>query len=462
MKNNGMRNGTICVLAAAALLLGGCAQGQGKMSYIGADAAKKQILAEVGLTESQVKINSVDMATKNGMDYYQVEFSDDKGNTYRYDIDALTGKVIESAAAGETAAETSAVAETTASQTGAAVGTMAAAAETTARQTDVAAGQTDTAAETIAAAAETTASQTGATAETKATAAALQAAAGGNAVMLTEEEAKLKALSHKTASEAGSSLTFVYSKLEWDDGKQVYDMVFSGGGKKYEYEIDAYSGEVLSVDIDIEPMQMQSQTASAGGRTAGNETAGSQTTGSQTAGNQTASQPSGNGTAAGKTGLTADEAKAKALAHAGLSAPQVTFTKTKSDWDDGRAIYEIDFYGSDGTEYEYEIDANTGDVVKYDTEAPKRQVYEQPTTAAAGSGSMLSADAAKKLALDQVPGATVNDIAEFETDRDDGRVEYEGKIYYGGMEYEFEIDAYSGAFRKWECEYDDDHHGLHH
>ena len=63
----------------------------------------------------------------------------------------------------------------------------------------------------------------------------------------------------------------------------------------------------------------------------------------------------------------------------------------------------------------------------------------------------------------QVPGATAGNIAEFETDRDDGRIEYEGKIYYGGMEYEFEIDAYSGAFRKWECEYDDDHyHDEHH
>ena len=96
MKNNSKRNGMFCALAVAALLLGGCAQGQGKMAYIGADAAKKQILAEVGLDESQVKINSVDMATKNGMDYYRVEFSDADGNVYRYDIEALTGKVIES------------------------------------------------------------------------------------------------------------------------------------------------------------------------------------------------------------------------------------------------------------------------------------------------------------------------------------------------------------------------------
>ena len=51
-----------------------------------------------------------------------------------------------------------------------------------------------------------------------------------------------------------------------------------------------------------------------------------------------------------------------------------------------------------------------------------------------------------------VPGATAADIREFETDHDDGRLEYEGKIYYNKMEYEFEIDGYSGAIRDWDVE----------
>ncbi len=52
----------------------------------------------------------------------------------------------------------------------------------------------------------------------------------------------------------------------------------------------------------------------------------------------------------------------------------------------------------------------------------------------------------------QVAGATAADIREFELDRDDGQVQYEGKIIYNGMEYEFEIDAYSGAIRSWDAE----------
>ncbi|HJB04112.1 MAG TPA: PepSY domain-containing protein, partial [Candidatus Evtepia excrementipullorum] len=52
----------------------------------------------------------------------------------------------------------------------------------------------------------------------------------------------------------------------------------------------------------------------------------------------------------------------------------------------------------------------------------------------------------------EVPGATASDIYEFETDRDDGRLEYEGTIYYDGTEYEFTIDGYSGAIRDWDVE----------
>lgn len=335
MKKNVKRMGMLCMLGVSALLLGGCAQGQGRMSYIGADAAKKQILAGLGLDESQVKIDHVDMATKNGLDYYQVEFSDDKGNTYRYDIDAMTGKVIESAADGT-------VVETTAE----------AAAETTV--------ETTTAAETSAltAAAETTA-------ETSALAAAAETAA-------------------ETAAATGA----------------------------------------------------------AGTKTVAN--------------NQTT-------TAAAGAKLTAEEAKAKALAHAGLSASQVTVTKAKLEWDDGKQVYDVEFYGSDRTEYEYEVDAETGEVIQYSSETPKTQGnVSQSAGGSAGSNSILSEEAAKQLALAQVPGATAADITEFETDRDDGRIAYEGTICHGGMEYEFEIDAYSGAFRKWECEHDDDHHASHH
>lgn len=61
----------------------------------------------------------------------------------------------------------------------------------------------------------------------------------------------------------------------------------------------------------------------------------------------------------------------------------------------------------------------------------------------------LSAYQAKTLALSYVPGARQSDITAFTTDTADGKMEYKGKIVYGGMLFDFTIDGYSGAIRAW-------------
>lgn len=59
---------------------------------------------------------------------------------------------------------------------------------------------------------------------------------------------------------------------------------------------------------------------------------------------------------------------------------------------------------------------------------------------------------AKKTALSRVSSATEKDICEWKLDYDDGRAEYEGKIIYGGMEYEFTINAATGVVTEWDAE----------
>jgi len=66
--------------------------------------------------------------------------------------------------------------------------------------------------------------------------------------------------------------------------------------------------------------------------------------------------------------------------------------------------------------------------------------------------SVITEQEAKEIALAKVPGATTDDIREFETDLDNGRKEYEGKIIYDDIEYEFEIDAKTGNITNWETE----------
>ena len=169
------------------------------------------------------------------------------------------------------------------------------------------------------------------------------------------------------------------------------------------------------------------------------------------------------GCAAGTTQISRidlDAAKAAAIEAAGFSEADVTFVSAELDRRNGIEFYDIDFH-ADGKEYDYDIDAFTGTVIG--SETPERadkddkalSVKDTPENSASSkseSSAKISEADAKKIALAQVPGAKENDIREFEIDYDDGRLEYEGSIYFEEMEYEFEIDGYSGAIRSWESE----------
>ena len=142
------------------------------------------------------------------------------------------------------------------------------------------------------------------------------------------------------------------------------------------------------------------------------------------------------------------ESKAKELAlkHAGLSGKEVSFLQLKLDWDDGRSVYEVEFY-SGSREYDYEIDALTGAVVDFDSDIEDYTIPSAPSD----SKDYISREKAQKLAQDKAPKAT---LIQLELDVDDGRAVYEGELREGSMEYEFEIDAVTGSFLKWEQERD--------
>jgi len=62
-----------------------------------------------------------------------------------------------------------------------------------------------------------------------------------------------------------------------------------------------------------------------------------------------------------------EEAKKKALERAGLSADEVKFERVELDYDDGVWQYEVDFQ-KDSTEYDVDIKADDGKILKYETE----------------------------------------------------------------------------------------------
>ena len=143
-----------------------------------------------------------------------------------------------------------------------------------------------------------------------------------------------------------------------------------------------------------------------------------------------------------------ERARSAALAHAGLTGKQVSFIKTKLDFDDGRWLYEVEFYTGNGQEYDYDIDAVTGAVLTFDYEVEDWHVPQQTS-----GGSQIGADKAKRIALDHVGlnGNRVN-FVKTKLDYDDNRWEYEIEFVSGMWEYEFEIDAYTGAILSYERE----------
>ncbi len=138
--------------------------------------------------------------------------------------------------------------------------------------------------------------------------------------------------------------------------------------------------------------------------------------------------------------LSAESAKAKALAHAGLT--DAAFTKLELEWDNGRQVYDLEFYAGD-SEYDYELDAVNGTVLSYEIKSGT------PT-----ASSAITLAKAQEIALSKVPGAAASHIRKLELDWDDGRQIYEVEIMYQGVEYEMEIDAATGAIVDYDVDYD--------
>lgn len=249
------------------------------------------------------------------------------------------------------------------------------------------------------------------------------------------------------ASIAAADANFSATTLDDVAGITCYKIEFSAGGYDYAYSINAESGEVLEASYHEQAGAAALPDGSTGTTTTQPSTTKPNVGAVTTAPAQTNTPNTGSATGA------VDEAKAQeiALTHAGVKAADATITKSKLDYEDGRQVYEIEFYvsGSSGyTEYDYEIEAATGKIVSYDHDAESYAPPAQSTN----SGVKVTEATAKKTALSRVSGATEKDIYEWKLDYDDGRTEYEGKIIYGGMEYEFTINAATGAVTEWDAE----------
>jgi uncharacterized membrane protein YkoI len=234
--------------------------------------------------------------------------------------------------------------------------------------------------------------------------------------------AKAKEIALADAGLESTEVKFARAKLEFDDGIYEYDIEFYKGMTEYDYSVDALTGKILEKDSDAEYIRKRSEPK-----------------------------------LTVKYEITADEAKAIALKHAEVDEADVTFARSKLEFDDGVFEYEVEFY-SGNNEYDYDIDANTGEIISFDSDAdwytPKPST-SGTTVAGTTNSEKLTATQAEAIALKHA-GLSASDVrmGYTEYDFDDGRYIYEVEFYSGRTEYSYSIDAYSGDVLEYERDND--------
>lgn len=181
------------------------------------------------------------------------------------------------------------------------------------------------------------------------------------ALDIGQDKALAAALGHAGLKKSDVEIT--KSKKDRDDGVLVYEFEFRTSKAEYEYDIDATTGGVRAFSKEV---IKSSQSVGTNGPNNSSSNSNSSSSGSSSSGNNGSSSNSSNN-AASSSYIGVDKAKSIALGDAGLKSSSVTFTTAKLDRDDGRYIYEIDFYTSQ-KEYDYEIDATSGKILDRDVE----------------------------------------------------------------------------------------------
>lgn len=168
------------------------------------------------------------------------------------------------------------------------------------------------------------------------------------------------------------------------------------------------------------------------------------------------------GSASDKAYIGSDRAKKVAFERAGVSASKAANVSVELDYEDGVMVYQVEFK-SGGYEYDCDVNATTGAVVKYEKEADddsQKQTNQSDTTSTQSNGSTsggISKDKAKEIALSHA-GVSASKISDYsiEVDTENGIKIYEIDFKSGGYEYEYDINAATGSVMRCDKEADND------
>ena len=149
-----------------------------------------------------------------------------------------------------------------------------------------------------------------------------------------------------------SSSDLYFESIDFEMDKSVYEVEVYYQNRDYEYKIDAKDGKIIYTDFNTTDSITNDNSSNSNNNN----------------NNSNANDSTNNGNNATTASITVEEAKNIALTNANLTEDAVQFLRTEQEYDDGVLVYEIDFTSGD-YEYDYKINANTGEVVSYDRDS---------------------------------------------------------------------------------------------
>ena len=175
-------------------------------------------------------------------------------------------------------------------------------------------------------------------------------------------EAKAKEIALQDASVSEPDISRFQSSKDRDDGRTLYEIQFASDNTEYEYEINAKDGEILNYSTENLNNNGNSNAAANGtdaGQTQNNTQSNAQ--------NNTQNSGQNNSGTTQNVNVQISEADAKAAALERVPGATEQDLRMELDRDDGKYIYEGDIIYQQ-KEYEFEIDANTGNFLKWSEE----------------------------------------------------------------------------------------------
>jgi uncharacterized membrane protein YkoI len=179
--------------------------------------------------------------------------------------------------------------------------------------------------------------------------------------ILTKEEVQQIVFNH--AKVTAADVLELEVDLDEEDGAIFYDVEFDDKNNEYDYRVDALSGKILydkaepkeTVPTETQPTETQPpETQPADTKPAEEKPA--ETKPAETKPATTTKK---------KIGVT--KAKNAAFKHANVKASDAWDVEVDLDTENGKLVYEVSF-NAGGYDYDYDIDAYSGKVLRYEKE----------------------------------------------------------------------------------------------